>query len=133
VTSQSLFVYSSIATIAAIVYRSLSSEVETDIPRTAAPPLEKSRRTVLKLAAVFSIDSMGGGFVVKSLLALWLFRRFNLPVGIAGSFFFVTGLLGAVSQFVSSWLAARIERINTMVYTHLPSNALLILAPSMPG
>jgi MFS family permease len=127
------FVYSGIAAIAAIVYRSLSSAAETNIQRLATPPLAKSRQTVLKLAAVFSIDSLGGGFVVQSLLALWLFRRFNLSVEIAGSFFFVVGLLGAVSQLVSSWLAARIGRINTMVYTHLPSNAFLILAPLMPG
>jgi predicted MFS family arabinose efflux permease len=126
------FVYSGIAAIAAIVYRSLSSAAETSI-QPLAPPLVKSRQTVLKLAAVFSIDSLGGGFVVQSLLALWLFRRFNLPAEIAGSFFFVVGLLGAISQLASSWLAARIGRINTMVYTHVPSNALLILAPLMPG
>jgi MFS family permease len=127
------FVYAGIAAIAAIVYRSLSSAAETNIERVPTPPLAKSHQTVLKLAAVFSIDSLGGGFVVQSLLALWLFRRFNLSVEIAGSFFFVVGLLGAISQLASSWLAARIGRINTMVYTHVPSSALLILAPLMPG
>jgi MFS family permease len=127
------FVYSGIGTIAAVVYRSLSSAAKTNIQRLATPPLAKSRQTVLKLAAVFSIDSLGGGFIVQSLLALWLFRRFNLSVEIAGAFFFVVGLLGAVSQLASSGLAARIGRINTMVYTHVPSNALLILAPLMPG
>jgi MFS family permease len=126
------FVYSGIAAIAAIVYRLLSSAAETSI-QPLAPPLVKSRQTVLKLAALFSIDSLGGGFVVQSLLALWLFRRFSLPAEIAASFFFVVGLLGAISQLASSWLAARIGRINTMVYTHMPSNALLILAPLMPG
>ena len=128
------FVYSGIAAIAAIVYCSLSSGGRNQHPAYSRRlPLAKSRQTVLKLAAVFSIDSLGGGFVVQSLLALWLFRRFNLSVEIAGSFFFVVGLLGAISQLASSWLAARIGRINTMVYTHVPSNALLILAPLMPG
>jgi len=70
---------------------------------------------------------------VQSLLALWLFRRFNMSVQVVGSFFFGAGLLGALSQFISSSLAARIGRINTMVFTHLPSNAFLILAALMPN
>jgi MFS family permease len=127
------FTYSVIAVIAAIIYRSLSPAVETVPPAPSTAPLAKSRSTVLKLAALFSLDSMGGGFVIQSLLALWLFRRFNLSAGIAGLFFFFGGLLGALSQFVSSWLTARIGRINTMVYTHLPSNVFLILAALMPG
>jgi predicted MFS family arabinose efflux permease len=127
------FTYSAIAVITAIIYGSLSPAIESVPPKARTAPLAKSRPTVLKLAALFSLDSMGGGFVIQSLLALWLFRRFNLSAGIAGVFFFFAGLLGALSQFVSSWLAARVGRINTMVYTHLPSNALLILAALMPG
>jgi predicted MFS family arabinose efflux permease len=88
---------------------------------------------VLRLATLFSLDAFGGGFVVQSLLALWLFRRFNMSVEAAGIFFFVTGLLGSLSQFASSALVVRIGRIKTMVYTHLPSNAFLILAALMPN
>jgi MFS transporter len=127
------FAYSAIAVVVAFVYRGLSPAVETTSPQGETRPLAKSRPTVLKLAALFSLDSMGGGFVIQSLLALWLFRRFNLSVEIAGSFFFFASLLGALSQFLSAYLAARIGRINTMVYTHLPSNVFLILAALMPG
>ena len=107
----------------------------THTPRVLPPPFppRKGGKGSGGFAALFSLDSMGGGFVIQSLLALWLFRRFNLSAGIAGLFFFFGGLLGALSQFVSSWLTARIGRINTMVYTHLPSNVFLILAALMPG
>jgi MFS family permease len=87
---------------------------------------------VLRLAALFSIDSFGGGFVVQSLLVLWLFLRFDLSVETAGLVFFVGGLLSAFSQIVSAWIAGRIGLIRTMVYTHLPSNLLLISAALMP-
>jgi len=87
----------------------------------------------MRLAALFSIDAFGGGFAIQSLLALWLFRRFNLSVQAAGTFFFVAGLLGSFSQFVSSRLAARFGRINTMVYTHIPASGFLILAALMPN
>ena len=68
---------------------------------------------VLRLATLFSLDSFGGGFVVQSLLALWLFRRFDLSVQTAGTVFFVAGLLSATSQLVASRLAAHIGLINT--------------------
>jgi len=124
--------YSAIALLAAFLYLSLSSAVEADPMPANARPLAKSRAVVIKLSALFSIDAFGGGFVVQSLLALWLFRRFGLSVQAAGIFFFATGLLGAVSQFVSSSLAARVGRINTMVYTHVPANLFMILAALMP-
>ena len=126
--------YSIIAVIAFAVYRNLSPAVEAVRgPGKAAAPLAKSRSIVLRLSALFSLDAFGGGFVVQSLLALWLFRRFNMSVQVAGSFFFVVGLLGSISQLVSSPLAARFGRINTMVFTHLPAQALIILAALMPN
>ena len=91
------------------------------------------RRIVLKLSALFSLDSMGGGLVVQSLLVLWLYKRFGLSVAAAGQIFFLAGLCGAFSQLASSWLAARIGLIETMVYTHLPANALLVAAGLMPN
>lgn len=104
-------------------------------PRTVAAGsrrLERSRSTVLRLSALFSLDSFGGGFVVQSLLALWLFKRFDLSVEVAGTVFFVAGLLSAGSQLVSPWLAERIGLVRTMVYTHLPANLALIAAAFMP-
>ncbi|MGD9893969.1 MAG: MFS transporter, partial [Dehalococcoidia bacterium] len=83
--------------------------------------------------ALFTLDSLGGGLVVQSLLALWLFERFDLSVQTAATIFFFSGLFAALSQLVSPRLAARIGLINTMVFTHLPSNGLLILAALMPS
>jgi MFS family permease len=123
--------YSAIAVIAALVYRSLSRSVAVEPIHLA--PLTKSRRIVVRLAMLFSLDAFGGGFVIQSLLALWFFRRFNMPIQAVAVFFFVAGLLGSLSQFVSSALAARIGRIRTMVYTHMPSNVFLILAALMPN
>ena len=125
--------YSMIAVIAAFVYFTLSPAIEVDPSPVRVAPLMKSRRIVVRLATLFSLDAFSGGFVIQSLLALWLFRRFNMSVQAAGVFFFAAGLLGSLSQFVSSALAARIGRIRTMVYTHLPSNGFLILAALMPN
>src|SRR5207237_6449461 len=83
-------------------------------------------------AALFSLDAFGGGLVVQSLLALWLFQRFDLSLESAGSLFFWTGVLAAVSFMLAVPLAERFGLINTMVFTHLPSNVLLALVPFMP-
>ena len=125
--------YSILGLVAALIYWSLSSAVEAAPTPVKVAPLAKSRATVMRLSALFSLDSFGGGFAIQSLLALWMFRRFNMSVQAAGTFFFVAGLLGSFSQFISSRMAARFGRINTMVYTHLPANAFLILAALMPN
>jgi MFS family permease len=125
-------IYVLVALVVALLYRSLSPAVEVERPPVRLAPLATSRPIVMRLAALFSLDSFGGGFVIQSILALWLFQRFELSVQTAGVFFFVAGLLSAFSQLVASGLAARIGLINTMVFTHLPSNALLILAAFMP-
>jgi predicted MFS family arabinose efflux permease len=124
--------YSILGFIAASLYWSLSTAVEAAPTPVKVAPLAKSRATVMRLAALFSLDSFGGGFAIQSLLALWLFRRFNMSIQGAGTFFFIAGLLGSFSQFVSARMAARFGRVNTMVYTHLPANAFLILAALMP-
>ena len=94
----------------------------------APAPLGPSRRIVVRLAALFSVDSFAGGLVVNSLLALWLFERFGLSLTAAGAFFFWAGLLGALSQLAAPGLAQRIGLLNTMVFTHIPSSLFLILA-----
>ena len=102
--------------------------------RAAEAPrgLGESRGVVLRLAALFSLDSFGGGFAVQSLLALWLFKRFDMSVEAAGTVFFVAGILSAGSQLASPVLARRIGLIRTMVFTHLPANVFLIAAALMP-
>jgi MFS family permease len=97
-----------------------------DVPPPA--PLGPSRAMVWKLAGLFSIDSFAGGFIINSLLALWLFERFELSLAAAGAFFFWTGLLSAISQLAAVPLARRIGLVNTMVFTHLPANFCLIAA-----
>jgi len=123
--------YAAVAVTVAVIYRGLP-KVEAAL-RARAAPLAKSRSVVLRLTALFCIDSFGGGFAVQSLLALWLFKRFEMSVETAGAIFFAAGLLAAFSQLVSAWLAERIGLIRTMVYTHLPSNVFLIVAALMPS
>jgi len=96
-------------------------------------PLGPSRGIVYKLAALFSIDAFAGGFVVQSLLALWLFERFDLSLAAAGAFFFCSGVLAAFSFPVAAWIGGRIGLVNTMVFTHIPSNLCLIAAAFAPS
>jgi MFS family permease len=98
-----------------------------------AAPLGPSRGIVWRLAALFSVDSLAGGLVLNSLLALWLFERFGMSLAAAGAFFFWTGLLAACSQLAAGPLARRIGMINTMVFTHIPSSLCLIGAALAPG
>jgi len=99
-------------------------------------PLGPSRAVVIRLAALFSVDSFAGGLLVNALLALWLFQRFDMSVSSAGAFFFWSGLCSAASQLVAPWLAKRIGLLNTMVFTHIPASLCLIAAaftPSLPA
>jgi MFS family permease len=97
-----------------------------------AAPLGTSRGIVFKLAALFSVDAFAGGLVVNSLMTLWLFQRFGLSLAQAGVFFFITSLLSAFSQLAAPVVARRIGLLTTMVYTHIPANAFLILAALAP-
>jgi MFS family permease len=92
-------------------------------PRSSLGP---SRGIVLRLAALFSIDSFAGGLVINALLALWLFECFDMSITGAGAFFFWVGLLSAVSQLAAPALARRIGLVNTMVFTHIPASLCLI-------
>jgi len=100
-------------------------------PRRA--PLHRSRRIVLGLSALFGLDSLAGGFVVQSLIAFWFFRRWGAGPEILGPLFLAAGLLQAASYLVAAKVAGRIGLLNTMVFTHLPSNVLLMLIPAMPS
>ncbi len=100
--------------------------------RARQAPLGPSRGIVLRLAALFSVDSFAGGLAVQSLLTLWLFERFDLSLAEAGLFFFWSGTLSAFSFPVAAWLAGRIGLVNTMVFTHIPSSICLIAATLAP-
>jgi MFS family permease len=98
-----------------------------------AQALGPSRTIVYKLAALFSLDAFAGGFVVQSLLVLWLFERFDLSLSAASLFFFWSGVLSAFSFPVAAWLSSRFGLVNTMVFTHIPSSLCLILAAVAPS
>ena len=123
--------YGLLGAMAFLLYRRLPEQpVESEPPRTGLGP---SRNRVLGLAALFSLDSFAGGFLVQSLFALWLFHRFGLSLTAAGAFFFWTGVLSALSQLAAPWLARRVGLVNTMVFTHIPANLCVIAAAFAPN
>jgi predicted MFS family arabinose efflux permease len=122
------------ATLGAVVlfrYRRLSPGIEP-VGERPARALGPSRPVVYRLAALFSLDAFGGGFVITAMLVLWLQRRFGLSLAATGAVFFWAGVLSAFSALVAARIARRIGLVRTMVYTHLPANGLLILAAFMP-
>jgi MFS family permease len=121
------YVYAALGLIAGILYSCLPP-AKAEAPSPRARPLGPSRRTVYKLAALFSLDAFAGGFAVQSLLALWLFERFELSLAAASGFFFWSNVLSAFSYPVAARLGRRFGLINTMVFTHIPSSICLILA-----
>lgn len=123
--------YSLLGVIVLFLYSRLSAGIEP-VHRDAPAPLNESKWIVYRLAALFSLDSFAGGFVVQSMLAMWLFERFHLSITTTGSIFFFANLLAAVSYLASARLAERIGLVNTMVFTHLPANLLLMSAAFMP-
>ena len=125
------YAYAALGALSAMLYRRLP-HAHMDQPRASAP-LGPSRGVVYKLAALFSLDAFAGGFVVQSLLALWLFERFELSLSAASVFFFWSSVASAFSYPVAARLAARIGLINTMVFTHIPSSILLVIAAFTPN
>ncbi len=125
------YAYAALGLLSVLLYRRLP-HARMDAARPSAP-LGPSRGVVYRLAALFSLDAFAGGFVVQSLLALWLFERFELSLSAASLFFFWASTLSAFSYPVAAWLAKRIGLINTMVFTHIPSSLFLILAAFSPN
>ncbi len=95
--------------------------------------LHKSRRIVFKLSLLFALDAFAGAFVIQSMLAYWFHVRYGLEAGIIGSIFFGANILAGVSALLAVPLSKKFGLINTMVFTHIPSNLLLILVPLMPN
>jgi hypothetical protein len=116
-----------------VLYRGMQHGRVSAAPIASNAPLRRSRSIVLRLTALFALDSFGGGFAIDSLLVLWLFLRFDMSLQAAGTVFFGTRTLAALSQLVSPKLAARFGLIETMVFTHIPANIFLILAAFMPN
>jgi MFS family permease len=123
----------------AMVFARLSPAVEAPVATTPDDGiarrlgLGRSKGIVARLSALFALDAFAGGFIPQSLMAYWFHLRFGVEPVVLGGIFFVANLLAAVSSLSASRIAARIGLVNTMVFTHLPSNVFLILVPLMPS
>jgi MFS family permease len=125
----------------ALVFARLSLATEVGPSRDRSSSLEakttllgigRSREIVFKLSGLFALDSFGGGFVVQSFAAYWFYLRFGVKPAALGAIFFGANIFAGVSALLASRLASRFGLVRTMVFTHLPSNLLLILLPLMP-
>jgi len=132
-----IITYAAIGVLLALVFARLSAATEVGVAedRPAAKSLlgmDHSRSIVFKLSALFALDSFGGGFVVQTFAAYWFHLRFGMDPAQLGAIFFGANAFAGISALLASRLAARIGLVRTMVFTHLPSNILLILVPLMP-
>ncbi|MDD5761547.1 MAG: MFS transporter [bacterium] len=123
--------------ILAVLFLSLSRDIEATAASQAGPTrrvlgLHRSRGVVIRLSALFALDAFAGGLIVQAMIAYWFHVKFGIDAGIIGSIFFGANILAGISALLAVRLANRIGLINTMVFTHVPSNLLLILVPLMP-
>jgi len=134
-----LLAYSGIGLAMIAGFALLSPAIESQVEDRPLPTkksvfgLNESKWIVFKLALLFALDAFGGGFVIQSIIAYWFHIRYQLDPAMLGTIFLFANLLAGVSALAAGWLARRIGLINTMVFTHLPSNILLILVPLMPN
>src|SRR6266498_3688886 len=118
-----------------LLFLSLSNSIEAEAIQDTTKRvlgLHRSRNVVFKLSSLFAMDAFAGGLLVQSLMAYWFHIRFGVDSGILGSIFFGANILAGISALLAVPLAKRFGLINTMVFTHIPSNILLILVPLMP-
>ena len=132
-----IVLYAGIGGVLLALFLLLSSAIEVQPLATAATGprllgLHKSRGVVFQLSALFALDAFAGGFIVQSIMAYWFHVHFGADVELIGAIFFGANLLAGISALLAARIAARFGLINTMVFTHIPSNMLLILVPFMP-
>ena len=118
-------------------YLALSPQIEIERGQGSARgrmPLDpRSKRVITRLALLFGLDSIGGGFLNSALIAYWFFRQYGTSEADLALLFFAARVLNALSHMAAAWLARRIGLLNTMVWTHLPSSLFLIAAPASPN
>jgi MFS family permease len=131
-SSRWLLAYPAAAILCVPVAAGISRAVERGGELAGAPALHRSRGIVYRLAALFALDSFGGGFVVQAFIAYWFSRKYGTSAATLGVVFFCVAILQAISFQAAVRLAVRIGLLPTMVFTHLPSNVLLILVPFAP-
>ena len=124
------------AVVMMVVFGLLSPAIERK-PKTVSQKraigVQRSRKVVAKLAGLFAVDAFAGGFIVQSIVAYWFYLRYETDLNTLGGIFFGTNLLAALSFLAAPAIARRFGLLNTMVFTHLPSNVLLLLIPLMPN
>jgi MFS family permease len=129
-----VILYGAVGAILALLFSRLSRAIEVSGPTPDTVfGVVQSKAVVTKLSALFALDAFGGGFVVQTFAAYWFHLRWGVSPSTLGAIFFGANLLAAVSALLAARIAARIGLIKTMVFTHLPSNILLILVPLMPS
>ncbi len=132
-----VLLYAGLGLLLGLFFRQLSPEAEAPQSSVVSAKtrfgIGASRPVILKLSALFALDAFGGGFVVQSLAAYWFYLRFHVNPATLGGIFFWANVFAGISALLASRLAARIGLVRTMVFTHLPSNILLILVPLMPN
>lgn len=127
-------IYALLNLLTVALYSMLSDAAEVENPAEEALPLSpETRRYVLRLSLLFSIDSLGSGFVTQSLVSYWFFDRFGLGMDAIGTIFAASSLLAAFSFMLAARVSERIGLINTMVYSHLPANLMTMAIPYMPN
>ncbi len=127
-------IYALLNLLTVALYSLLSDAAEVENPVEEALPLSpETRRNVLRLSLLFSVDSLGSGFVTQSLVSYWFFDRFGLGMDAIGTIFAASSLLAAVSFMLAARVSERIGLINTMVYSHLPANLMTMSIPYMPN
>lgn len=127
------FAYALVGVVLLLQYRRLAPRPPLAVEGLGRSGLGRSKAIVVRLATLFSLDAFGGGFVVQSILVLWLSLRFGLSTASAGAIFFWAGLGSASSALLAPKLAARIGLVRTMVFTHIPASLLLMAAALMPS
>ena len=132
-----LWAYASVGVVLTGVYLRLAASpgaapAATESKRLGALGLHRSRNVILQLAGLQAVDALAGGFIIQSLLAYWFHLRFGVGPEALGALFFGTNLLSAISFLLATRIAERVGLLNTMVFTHLPSNVLLLAVPFMP-
>jgi len=128
-----VLLYAVLGVVLALLFTRLSPVAEVSAPGAASFGIGRSRGVVLRLSGLFALDSFAGGFVVQSFAAYWFYLRFGVNPATLGAIFFWANVLAGVSALSASRLAARFGLVRTMVFTHLPSNILLMLVPLMPN
>jgi MFS family permease len=128
--------YAACGFVLVVLFLLLSPAVEaaTTVPaKKRVLGLHASKGVVLKLSGLFALDAFAGGFVIQSMVAYWFHIKFGVDAGLLGSIFFGANILAGISALLAVRIASRIGLINTMVFTHIPSNVLLCLVPLMPN